>query len=53
MFRVVTVGREFGSGGAAIARQVAERLGWKLLDDALVRDIAARARIDPELARQI
>jgi cytidylate kinase len=51
MFRVVTVGREFGSGGAAIARRVADRLGWRLLDDALVRDIAARARVHPELAR--
>ncbi len=52
MFRVVTVGREFGSGGAAIARQVAQRLSWKLLDGALVRDVAARAKIDPDLARK-
>jgi cytidylate kinase len=52
MFRVVTVGREFGSGGAAIARRVADRLGWRLLDEALVRDIAARAKIDADLARK-
>ena len=30
MIRVITLEREFGSGGADIARELAERLGWKL-----------------------
>ena len=52
MIRVITVSREFGSGGSEIARIVAERLQWKLIDDPLVADIAKRANISPDLARR-
>jgi cytidylate kinase len=51
-FRVVTVAREFGSGGAEIARQLAARLGWNLLDNALVTQIAESAHVDPSLVRR-
>jgi cytidylate kinase len=51
-YRVLTVGREFGSGGAEIARRLATELGWKLLDNALVARIAQAANVDPALARQ-
>src|SRR5579862_6142931 len=40
MIRVITVEREFGSGGADIARELAERLGWKLYDHLLTDEIA-------------
>lgn len=52
MFRVLTVAREFGSGGGRIARKVAEMLGWNLLDKTLVEGIARSAQVDPELARR-
>jgi cytidylate kinase len=52
MYRVLTVAREYGSGGASIAALVAERLGWRLLDSALIDEIARAAHVDPELARQ-
>jgi cytidylate kinase len=52
MFRVLTVAREFGSGGAEIARIVAGRLSWKLLDSALIAEIAEKAKIDPDVARR-
>jgi cytidylate kinase len=51
-FRVVTVAREYGSGGAAVATLLAARLGYQLLDRALIARIAEAARIDPELARK-
>jgi cytidylate kinase len=51
-FRVVAVAREYGSGGAAIATALARRLGYQLLDRALIERIAAAARIDPELAER-
>jgi cytidylate kinase len=51
MFRVLTVSREYGSGGPSIARTIAERLGWELLDKALVLEIARVLRVDPELAQ--
>jgi cytidylate kinase len=51
--RVVTVAREYGSGGAAIAAQLAVRLGYQLLDRALIERIAEVARIDPALAEKL
>ena len=40
MIRLVTIEREYGSGGAEIAEKVALRLGWKLWDQALTDEIA-------------
>ena len=52
MFRVVTVAREYGSGGGRIAQLLAGRLGWKLLDRCLVEKIAETASIKPEVAEK-
>jgi cytidylate kinase len=49
MFRIVTIEREFGSGGGGIACQLAHRLGWKLWDHQLTCEIAKRAQV-PESA---
>jgi cytidylate kinase len=46
MFRIVTIEREFGSGGGAIAAQLAAQLGWKLWDHALTDEIAKIANVD-------
>lgn len=40
MIRVITIDREYGSGGGVIAKKVAERLGWKLWDQLLTNQIA-------------
>jgi len=40
MIRVITIDREYGSGGPDIARKLAERLGWKLWDQLLTDEIA-------------
>jgi cytidylate kinase len=48
--RVVTVEREYGSGGAAIARNLADRLGWKLWDEELTAEIARVAQVDHKVA---
>jgi len=50
MFNVVTVSREYGSGGGLIAEILANRLGWKLVDKALVSEVARRLQIDAETA---
>ncbi len=42
MIRVITVEREYGSGGGDIAAKVAARLGWKLWDQLLTEEIARR-----------
>ena len=46
MIRVITIEREYGSGGAEIARRVAARLGWKLWDQLLTSEIARLLECD-------
>jgi cytidylate kinase len=53
MIRVITIAREFGSGGAAIASQVAERLRWRLLDRGIVEQAARSAQVDPAVAERL
>jgi cytidylate kinase len=48
MFRIVTLEREFGSGGGGIACELARRLGWKLWDQQLTSEIAKRAQVAEE-----
>ena len=38
--RIVTIDREYGSGGGVIAEKVATQLGWKLWDQLLTDEIA-------------
>jgi cytidylate kinase len=45
MFRIITLEREFGSGGGTIACELARRLGWKLWDQQLTCEIAKRAQV--------
>jgi cytidylate kinase len=40
--RILTLDREYGSGGADIAQKIAARLGWKLWDQLLTDEIARR-----------
>lgn len=40
---VIALSRQPGSGGAAVAREVADRLGWHVFDRELVEYIAAQA----------
>jgi cytidylate kinase len=51
-YRVLTVSREFGSGGGRIAQSIAKRLGWKLLDAALIDEIACAAHVDAGVVRR-
>ena len=40
MIKIITIEREYGSGGADIAKKLAERLGWQLWDQKLTDEIA-------------
>jgi cytidylate kinase len=44
--RLITLEREYGSGGGEIAAQLAARLGWKLWDQLLTEEIARRLDCD-------
>jgi cytidylate kinase len=45
---VITVSRQYGSGGSIIAGLVAERLGWNLVDNEFVDLVAARMNVPRE-----
>jgi len=50
--RVITLEREYGSGGNVIAAKVAARLGWKLWDQLLTEEIARRLDCDCRAVEQ-
>jgi cytidylate kinase len=52
MFRVVTIEREYGCGGAAIGAKLAEQLGWKLWDHLLTEEIARMANVHPSAVKR-
>src|SRR5882672_3408550 len=43
MIRIITIEREYGSGGGEIAQLLAKQLGWKLWDHLLTEEIARLA----------
>ena len=49
---VITVSRQYASGGSVIAKMVAERLGWTIVDDAFVDRVAERIGLPPEEVAQ-
>ena len=44
MIKIVTIEREYGSGGGEIAQLLATQLGWKLWDQLLTEEIARLAK---------
>src|SRR5690242_1099549 len=48
--RAVTISREYGSGGGEIARRLAARLGWRLVDHEIVVQLAHALGISVEEA---
>jgi hypothetical protein len=51
-FRIITVEREYGRGGAQIAQQLAKRLGWKIWDEELTTEIAGKANVETTVAQR-
>jgi cytidylate kinase len=45
---LITITRQYGSGGSEVAQRAAEALGWRLVDNELVERVAARAGLAPE-----
>lgn len=52
MFNVLTIAREYGSGGSDIGRRVAELLGWECLDKQIIERVATLGHVDPAWAAQ-
>ncbi len=50
--KIITISREFGSGGRTIGRQVAERLGIPFYDKELVEQIAVETGFAPKFIEE-
>jgi cytidylate kinase len=53
VIRTITVEREYGAGGGAIAKKLAAQLGWKLWDEALTCEIARVAKVDQAVVERM
>ena len=53
MSRIVTIGREFGSGGRELGRRLAEKLGYAYYDQEIVTEIAQRTALSEAYVHQI
>lgn len=51
---IITISRQYGSGGSIVAARVAHELGWPLLDNALVEAVASQlgVTVDEVTARE-
>ncbi|HXG43966.1 MAG TPA: cytidylate kinase-like family protein [Gemmatimonadales bacterium] len=45
---LITISRQYGAGGSEVARMVAERLGWQVVDNEIVDLVARRAGLTRE-----
>lgn len=45
---LITISRQYACGSSEVARLVATALGWNLIDDSFVGEVAARAGLTPE-----
>lgn len=51
--RVVCISRTLGAGGEGIGRTVAERLGFRYVDEEVIAAAAEKARVDPTLIADV
>jgi cytidylate kinase len=45
---LITISRQFGAGGSEVAERVAKALGWRLVDNELIEQVALRAGLPLE-----
>ena len=53
MDRIITIGREFGSGGRELGRRLAENLGYAYYDQEILEEIANRTELSEKYVQSI
>lgn len=53
MNKVITIGREFGSGGREFGRLLAEKLGYEYYDKEIITEIAKKTSLSETYVKQI
>jgi cytidylate kinase len=49
---LITISRQYGAGGSDVARRVASALEWRVVDNELIEQVAARAGLPAERVAQ-
>lgn len=49
---LITISRQYGAGGSEVARLVADRLGWDMVDNEIVDRVARHAGLAPEVVAE-
>ncbi|MBR0160402.1 MAG: cytidylate kinase-like family protein [Oscillospiraceae bacterium] len=49
--RIITVSRQFGSGGRELGKRLADSLGWDYYDKEIIRSLADEQGLDPTYVR--
>ena len=50
--RIITVSRQFGSGGRELGKRLSDLLGWDYYDREIIQALAKEQGMDPEYVRQ-
>ncbi len=53
MSKVITIGRQFGSGGRELGKRLAEKLGFAYYDNEIVSEIAKKTELAEEYVQRI
>ena len=53
MHKIITIGREFGSGGRELGRRLSDKLGFAYYDQEIITEISKRTDLSEEYVKQI
>lgn len=53
MYRIITIGREFGSGGRELGRCLSEKLGFAYYDQEIISEIARRTELSEQYVQSV
>ncbi len=53
MNKIITIGREFGSGGREVGKRLAEKLGFAYYDKEIIEEISKRTNLATDYVKQI
>lgn len=45
---VITISRQFGAGGRTLGKMIAEKMGYRFLDELIIKEIAKMARVSKD-----
>lgn len=50
--RIITISRQFGSGGRELGKRLADRLGWDYYDKEIIDTLASEQGLDPDYVKR-